>query len=153
MKGAIAARATARVRSAMPISAHGIDLVEVARVQRVLSDHPERFLERCFTAREVADADASGPARRGEVLAGRFAAKEAVFKALGTGLSGGMSWTDVEVVRRESGQPEVRLSGRAARRAEELGISSWVVSISHTGGAPAGLALAVASVIGLDVGG
>lgn len=138
----------------MRIVSHGIDIVEVRRIEAVLSGHPERFLERCFTALEAAQADEVGPAgspgsgsagpasgRRLEYLAGRFAAKEGVLKALGTGLSGGVKWTDIEVARSASGAPELRLSGSARARAEELGIRGWLVSISHAAG------VAIASVI------
>ncbi len=86
----------------MPILGHGIDLVEVARVQGMLDTHGERFLARCFTAGEQAYC-AANAARMAEHLAGRFAAKEAVLKVLGTGWSGGIAWTDVEVVREARG--------------------------------------------------
>ncbi len=125
----------------MRIISHGIDLVEVARVAAVLGDHPRRFLDRCFTAREAEEAG-DGP-RRVEYLAGRFAVKEGVLKALGTGLSGGVSWTDIETVREASGAPRLTLAGSAAARAAELGITGWRVSISHAGG------IAVASVIAM----
>jgi len=125
----------------MRIVSHGIDLVETARIAAVLADHPQRFLDRCFTPLEVGEAG-TGP-RRNEHLAGRFAVKEGVLKALGTGLSGGVSWTDIEVSRQPSGAPSVRLQGSAAARAAELGIDQWMVSISHTAG------IAVASVIAI----
>ena len=115
----------------MQIIGHGIDIVETARIRRMLGEHPERFLARCFTPAEQAYAD-SRPKRRDEHLAGRFASKEAILKVLGTGWSGGIAWTDAEVVREASGKPTVRLSGRAAEVAAELGITSWWLSISHT---------------------
>jgi phosphopantetheine--protein transferase-like protein len=78
----------------MRILGHGIDLVEIARIQRMLADHGERFLERCFTPAEREYAE---PARRREEhLAARFAAKEAVLKAMGTGLDDGLAWTEIE---------------------------------------------------------
>lgn len=121
--------------------AHGIDLVEIDRIAGMLTEHPQRFVERCFTAGEQRAAD--GGTRRAEYFAGRFAAKEAILKALGTGLSGGVSWTDLEVARDPGGAPVIHLFGAAAARAAELGITRWLVSISHTRGS------AVASVIAL----
>lgn len=79
--------------------------------------------------------------RRGERYAARFAAKEAVLKALGTGLSGGITWQDIDVRRTASGAPFVEFSGIAAKKATELGLSSWRLSLSHSGG------LAIASVV------
>jgi holo-[acyl-carrier protein] synthase len=128
----------------MPIVGHGIDLVDVPRIERMLNEHGDRFRERCFTAVELAAADASG--RAAEFLAGRFAVKEAALKALGTGWSGGIAWTDVEVTPDNSGRPGVKVSGGAARIAESIGVARWWVSISHVGGH------AVASVIAEGVG-
>jgi holo-[acyl-carrier protein] synthase len=115
----------------MRIIGHGIDLVEVARIERMLGDHGDRFVSRCFTAGERRYC-AANPARQAEHLAGRFAAKEAVLKVLGTGWSGGIAWTDVEVVREPSGKPAVRLHGQAASIAAGLGINTVLLSISHT---------------------
>lgn len=126
----------------MDMIGHGIDIVETARVAKMLEDHNERFLKRCFTDGEQAYC-ASNPARQAEHLAGRFAAKEAILKVLGTGWSNGIAWTDAEVVREASGKPTVRLHGRCAEVAAELGIASWHLSISHTG------SYATASAIGL----
>lgn len=114
----------------MRIIGHGIDLVEVARIAEMLERHGDAFLARCFTAGEQAYAGARK--RRDEHLAGRFAAKEAVLKALGTGWTSGIAWTDVEVVLLPSGQPTVALHGRAAELAAAQGITDWVLSISHT---------------------
>lgn len=122
--------------------AHGVDLVEVARIERVLAEHAERFLERVFTAAEREYA-AKSRLRQAEHLAGRFAVKEAVLKALGTGWSGGIAWTDIEVVRTAAGAPGVLLSGEAGEVAKRLGITGWLVSISHTD------VTAMGSVIGL----
>lgn len=110
--------------------AHGVDLVENARFASLLDRHPERARRRLFTEAELAYA--SGKKREIEHLAARFAAKEAVLKALGTGWSGGIAWTDVEVTRADNGRPGVRLSGLAAETAERLGISDWLLSLSHT---------------------
>jgi holo-[acyl-carrier protein] synthase len=114
----------------MRIIAHGIDLVEVSRIAEMLERHGERFKERVFTAAEMQHAE--GKRRESEHLAARFAAKEAVFKALGTGWSGGVAWTDVEVVRLPSGQPSLKVTGRAAEIAAQLGIREWHISITHT---------------------
>ena len=109
----------------------GVDLIEVTRVERVLARYGERFLQRVFTPAEVRYT-------RGRVpeLAVRFAAKEAVAKALGVGVrmlaADGVDWREVEVLGDHRGRPEVTLHGRAAERAAELGLSQWAVSLSHT---------------------
>jgi holo-[acyl-carrier protein] synthase len=121
----------------------GIDAVEVARVRRMIEEHGSRFLDRCFTAQER-EYSVGQPRRAAEHLAARFAAKEAAFKAMGTGWSGGMAWTDVEVVRSESGAPGLYLCGEAARIAAGLGIDTWLLSLTHTD------SLAIASAIGLS---
>src|SRR5579885_3499962 len=102
----------------------GIDIIEVERVRKVFERHGERFLKRVFTEREVLQC--RGKATR---LAGRFAAKEAISKALGTGLHG-VAWREMEVVQLRSGRPTVRLHGNAKRRAEQLGLSAFDVSIA-----------------------
>jgi holo-[acyl-carrier protein] synthase len=114
----------------------GIDLVHVERMSRAIERGQERLLARLFTDKERADAD--GPARD-EKLAARFAAKEATFKALGTGWAGGVGWRHVEVVREASGKPRLELSGKAAERARALGASRFHVSLSHHGGMAAAL--------------
>lgn len=115
---------------AMPIVGLGIDLTEVSRISEMVIEHGDHFVERCFTARE---ADVGRGGRRwAEHLAARFAAKEAVLKALGTGLTGGISWTDIEIVVEATGRPTVVLRGAAAARAATLGVSSWHVSLTHT---------------------
>lgn len=114
----------------MRIIGHGVDIVEKARIDHMIQEHGERFLQRCFTEGERAYADGNTK-RRMEHLAGRFAAKEAILKVLGTGWSGGIAWTDAEVVREPSGRPTVALHGRCAEVAQELGISEWWLSISH----------------------
>ena len=121
------------------IIGHGVDIVETARIERLLGDHPERFLERVFTSDEQRDSQSSK--RQHEHLAARFAAKEAALKALGTGWSQGIGWTDIEVDRAENGKPSLRVTGRAAQIAGGMGIVRWHVSLSHTE------AIAIASVI------
>ena len=114
----------------MWIIGHGIDIVETARIAKLIEQHTSRFLDRCFTEAERAYAD--GRRRRVEHLAVRFAAKEAIFKALGTGLTGGIRWTDAEVVRQPAGQPTVALHGCASDIAFTQGIEQWCLSLSHT---------------------
>lgn len=107
----------------------GVDIVELDRVRAVWDRHGERFLERILTAPERRLAGR----RRDPVafVAGRFAAKEAVLKALGTGLRRGIAWGDVEVDAGESGAPMVRLHGGAQKRARRSGIERVLVSIAH----------------------
>lgn len=114
----------------MRIVGHGVDLVDIARFERTLANHPERFLERCFTAGEQRYAE--GDRRRVERLAGRFAVKEAVLKALGTGWRHGIAWTDIETLPDGAGRPVVTLTGQALRFARDAGVDQWWVSISHT---------------------
>ncbi|MBE9507356.1 MAG: holo-ACP synthase [Chloroflexi bacterium] len=109
----------------------GVDLIEIARVERVLTRYGDRFLERVFTPAEVLYCRARLPE-----LAARFAAKEAVSKALGVGVRmmsrDGINWKDAEIIGDMRGKPLVRLHGRAAELASELGLSEWAVSLSHT---------------------
>jgi holo-[acyl-carrier protein] synthase len=102
----------------------GVDIIEVDRVRKVYEHHGERFLQRVFTAMEIRQC-------RNKItrLAGRFAAKEAISKALGTGLHG-VAWHEMEVVQLRSGRPTVRLYGKAKRRAELLGLTAFDVSIA-----------------------
>jgi len=117
----------------------GLDLVEVARIADLAERHGERFLKRVFTDAELEYC--LPRAARNVHLAGRFAAKEAVFKALGTGWSETVSWKQVEVLPGESGAPEVKLSGGAAVRLAALGGSRVHVSITHDAGVAAASAL------------
>lgn len=110
----------------------GTDLVEVARIAALLAAKADSFKAKCFTKGEQADAERSGPDRAAERYAARFAAKEAVLKALGTGWAEGIGWTDVEVVLDSVGAPTVALHGRAAEVAAERGIERWLCSLSHT---------------------
>ena len=114
----------------MKILGHGIDLVDTARIARLLSDHESRFIERVFTQGERAYCEHGGKNRL-QRYAARFAAKEAVLKVLGTGWSGGVAWTDVEVVKEPGGRPCAVLHGEAKAIAERLGIARWHISLSH----------------------
>ncbi len=107
----------------------GVDIVEVARVERAVARWGDTFLGRVFTDGERAHAGTTPAAA--QRLAGRFAAKEAVMKALGLGWRS-MAWREVEIVSDRWGKPVVQLSGRAAQVAERLGVGAWSVSISHT---------------------
>ena len=112
------------------IAGSGIDIVEVARVAAAAERHGGRFLTRVFTAAEAEYCRSRGvPAQH---LAGRFAVKEAVLKALKTGWGDGILWREVEVSRGPAGEPNVELSGAAARRAGKMGIVRIHVSLSHT---------------------
>jgi holo-[acyl-carrier protein] synthase len=127
----------------MMVLGHGVDLVDVESIRRWIEDPRDPLVSRCFNAEEITEIG-EGPDRV-ERLAGRFAAKEAVLKALGTGYGAGISFKDV-VVRRNAGQPpEVVLCGGAAQVAGALGVADWKLSISHAGG------MAMASAIALGV--
>ena len=108
----------------------GVDMVYIPRVENALKRYGARFIERVFTAREVA-ASHGYP----HELAARFAAKEAVAKALGVGMRVmspfGVRWHEVETLRDMLGKPVVALNGRAAERAQELGLTEWAISLSH----------------------
>ena len=104
----------------------GVDIIEIHRIKQVLDRYGERFLNRLFTPNEIDYCRGRTPN-----LAGRFAAKEATMKALGTGARG-VSWKDIEVVRADSGAPSVKLYGRAENRAERLHVGEISVSISHS---------------------
>lgn len=114
----------------MRIIGHGVDLVPVARIAQMLAEHGDQFLTRCFGPTERAYM--AGSRRCHEHLAARFAAKEAAMKALGTGLAGGITWLDFEVVNADSGAPSLVVRGRAAELAKAAGIDEWIISLTHT---------------------
>lgn len=117
----------------------GIDLVEIARIQHSLDRFGRRFLDRVYTPAEQAYCLRKRHAA--ESLAARFAAKEAAAKALGTGISYGVSWREIEVLREPSGRPALQFHGRAAQIAARLGVARAALSLTHT------TALAMASVV------
>ncbi len=127
----------------MEIVAHGIDLVDFPRIEDMAKRHGPRFLDRVFTASEQAYAEANK--NRMEKLAGRFAAKEAILKLMGTGWRGKIAWTDIEIINNLSGQPEVNLSGEVEKIAERLGIKHISVSITHTANFAIASAVALAN--------
>jgi len=108
----------------------GIDLVEIARIQQSVQRFGQRFLNRVYTAAE--QAYCLRKRNSAESLAARFAAKEAGAKALGTGISHGVSWLEIEVVREPSGRPTIRFHGRAAEIAQRMGVGHVALSITHT---------------------
>ena len=105
-------------------------LTRVHETVQLMDQHGAHFLDRVFTPAEQEYCNASKK-RTLEHYAGRFAAKEAVLKVLGTGWRGNIAWTDIEIVPEPSGQPKIRLSGECERIAKQLGITQWHVSISH----------------------
>jgi holo-[acyl-carrier protein] synthase len=106
--------------------ATGVDLIEIARIKEVVARHGKHWLERIFTPDEL---DYCG--KRVESLAGRFAAKEAVAKALRSGI-GDISWKEIEILGDEQNAPVLILHGEAENQAKELGLTIWSVSISHS---------------------
>jgi len=123
-----------------PISGIGIDLVQVERLAQL----GESARNRLFTAKELAECLQGSEDRQKERLAGRFAGKEAVLKALGTGLAEGLRWHDVEILSEKNGAPRVQLQGKALQKMEELGAQSVLLSITHE----SGLAMAMAALTG-----
>ncbi len=123
------------------VVAHGLDVVDMADFSRLMNEKAVDFLDRYFTQGELTTADEGGD--RIERLASRFAIKEAVLKALGTGWGDGIAFTDVEVVSQRTGAPTVVLHRKLVMIADEQGIARWLVSASHT------TTVAIASVIAL----
>ena len=108
----------------------GVDIMETLRIAQALKRHGERFSKRIYTPAEIAYCERFK--NRAERYAARFAAKEAAFKALGTGWQDGVRWLDVEVTHLPSGKPELVLRGRAEELARELRVKGTAVSISHS---------------------
>jgi holo-[acyl-carrier protein] synthase len=123
--------------SSLLMIAVGVDMIEVARIERAAGRHGQRFYNRFFTAGEQAYC-----AGRATSLAGRFAVKEAVAKALGTGI-GDMNWTDIEVVCDGRGKPSLLLHNQAQALAAEKGLHHWDISLSHTATHAIGFAVAI----------
>lgn len=109
----------------------GLDIAEIDRIEDAITRHGAPFLERLFTSREVEYCERFK--NRYERYAGRFAAKEAAMKALGTGWSRGVRWRDIEVVRGESGKPTLMLEGVAGEIARGMGVKNIVMTITHSG--------------------
>ena len=104
----------------------GVDLIEIGRIAAVRNNYPVRFLRKVFT-----DGEQRYARNRAPQLASRFAAKEAVMKALGTGVRG-IPWKSIEVTRRRGGPPEITLHGRARERAEKMGVKRIALSLTHS---------------------
>ena len=113
----------------MKIIGLGTDIIECDRIARMLTRHGERFMNHVYTGEEVCYC--SGRKVAEQHFAGRWAAKEAVLKAFGTGWVAGIGWRDVEVVIQRGGKPTIRLHRGAAQKATELGIAEVLISISH----------------------
>jgi len=125
----------------MRIIGHGIDIIELHRIETHLNSQFGDWTESIFTADEQAQADP--PPNSITFFGGRYAAKEAVAKALGTGFSDDVAWRDVEIWRCESGAVQVRLASGALAVANDLGVTQWFLSISHTGAYAVASAIAV----------
>lgn len=106
--------------------ATGVDLIEIARIDEVVTRYGRHYLDRIYTPAELEQCG-----KRAESLAGRFAAKEAVAKALGCGI-GDVGWQEIEVLGNEQNAPQLTLHGEALKMANKQGLSSWSVSISHS---------------------
>jgi holo-[acyl-carrier protein] synthase len=114
----------------MTILGLGVDIVETARLESAIARHGQPFLDRVFLASEITYCKQAGvPARS---YAARFAAKEAVAKAFGTGIGAQLGWHDIEVCRAETGAPSIRLHGIGAQTATQLGITEIRLSLSHS---------------------
>lgn len=113
----------------MKVFGIGTDIIECPRIGRMLDKHGDHFVKRVYTDREIRYS--SDRKNSAEHFAGRWAAKEAVLKTLGTGWIAGIAWTDVEVVNEFGGKPTIRLHGGAAEIAMEKGIAEIQISISH----------------------
>lgn len=111
----------------MPVAlACGVDIIEIERLAQTIARHGERFLERIYTGQELADCRNLTAS-----LAARFAAKEAVAKALGTGI-GPVNWKEIEILRGARGAPHLALHGSAEQIAVESGLVNWAISLSHS---------------------
>ncbi|MBT3289351.1 MAG: holo-ACP synthase [Victivallales bacterium] len=119
----------------------GIDVLEIARMGDVVHRHGKHFLARILTAAELAAAPQSDRAKA-TYYAGRWAAKEAVSKALGTGIGASCGWLDMEIMPDALGRPRLTLTGAAAETARRIGAESWHLSISHESAIAAGCAIA-----------
>lgn len=114
----------------MNIYGIGTDIVRVDRIQEMMDKHPGTFLKRVYTESEIEYC--SGRKAEAQHFAGRWAAKEAILKAFGTGWSKGIQWTDMEIHNEMGGKPTVRLAGAARELCEKRGIVQVLISISHT---------------------
>ena len=117
----------------------GVDLIEIDRVEEVMRRHGSRYIDRIYTRAEQEQS-----LRNTQYLAGRFAAKEAVAKALGTGI-GEVGWLEIEILGDEQHAPTLSLNGAAKKRSTTLGLVDWSVSISHSMTHAVAIAVAIGS--------
>jgi holo-[acyl-carrier protein] synthase len=115
----------------------GVDMIEIARIERAMARHGDQFYKRFFT-----DQERQSCQDQASRLAGRFAVKEAVGKALGTGI-GDVSWTDIEIINDDRGKPELILHNQAEALSAQLGLHHWSISLSHTETHAIGFAVAM----------
>jgi holo-[acyl-carrier protein] synthase len=108
----------------------GVDLIEIERIAHSIERYGERFLHRVYTPEEIAYC--TRKRAHAESFAARFAAKEAGAKALGTGISRGVTWNEFQVTRQPGGRPVLELAGRAKRLAEQLGVKNIALSLTHS---------------------
>ena len=125
----------------MTLLATGVDLIEIERVQSTIQRYGARFLERVFTPQELAEVGNNTAS-----LAARFAAKEAIAKALGTGI-GPIAWREIEILRGPARQPLLHLHGAAQKLASEMGFDVWSISLSHTQTHAIAVAVAIGKVV------
>ncbi|GAB5403062.1 MAG: holo-ACP synthase [Aureliella sp.] len=119
----------------------GTDIIECDRIEQMIEKHGDTFLKRVYTSDEISYC--AGRKAANQHYAGRWAAKEAVLKALGTGWAHGIQWTDVEVVNQIGGKPEIVLAGVASKISHEMGIKQMMISISHCKGYATAYATAI----------
>ena len=112
------------------IAGMGVDIIEIERIENEIQQHGESFTTRVFTPEEIKYCETK--MHRAQHYAARFAVKEAVFKALGTGWQKGVSWKDAVITNDDLGKPEVQLYGRAKELADKMGMNELLVSISHS---------------------
>ncbi len=121
----------------MPTCEVGLDIIGISRLEQAIQRWGGRFLERVFTQQELEECTGNAAS-----LAARFAGKEAVLKALGTGLADGIHWTNVEILRDAIGAPHVHLHGRAKEIAYRRHLHHWRISLTHSDGMAAAIAIA-----------
>jgi holo-[acyl-carrier protein] synthase len=114
------------------IVGHGIDAIEIERIEDVIERYGQRFLDRIFTKEEQFHSDVASPVSRAERYAALWASKEATMKAIGTGNTHGVSFHDIEILHEKSGRPYIVLHGHAREHADALGMVHSIVSMTHT---------------------
>jgi holo-[acyl-carrier protein] synthase len=127
----------------MQIIGHGIDLLDLENLQLLSTADLLQHWERVFTSEELAEAGSPDAPQYVECLGGKFALKEAVYKACGGTTDGEIDWAEIEVGRMSSGKPVIRLRGEMQRNCAALGITGWIVSIAHTKTHAMGSAIAI----------